>query len=165
MENNVRVYTEATPRLKELHKAYGGSKSGGGAIDFATYFDNTDTDDNSGNFCAATARTNYYWENRGYKHLTEQEFIDFMDLGELDDKLKLSEAYINNRDKNEDIVNKPSHYTSGTIEPIDYIAANNMNFCEGNVIKYVTRYKLKNGLEDLKKAQFYINKLIEGYEK
>jgi hypothetical protein len=36
-----------------------------------------------------------------------------------------------------------------------------MSFLEGNVIKYVTRYKMKNGLEDLKKAQWYLNRLIE----
>jgi hypothetical protein len=55
----------------------------------------------------------------------------------------------------------PEHYKQGSIEPIDYIIANNLNFIEGNIIKYISRYKYKNGLEDLKKAQFYINKLIE----
>ena len=39
-----------------------------------------------------------------------------------------------------------------------------MSFLEGNIIKYVTRYKKKNGMEDLKKAQWYLNKLIETYE-
>ena len=58
----------------------------------------------------------------------------------------------------------PTHYTNKGIQPIDYIESNNLNFNEGNVIKYVTRYKDKNGLEDLKKAQYYINRLIEGYE-
>lgn len=61
----------------------------------------------------------------------------------------------------EDIINKPIHYNSGGIEPIDFIIANKLNFLEGNVIKYVTRYKYKNGLEDIKKAEFYIKKLIE----
>ena len=40
-----------------------------------------------------------------------------------------------------------------------------MDFCQGNVVKYVTRFKFKNGLEDLKKAEFYIKKLIEDYVK
>lgn len=62
-----------------------------------------------------------------------------------------------------DSVNWPSHYTQGKIQPIDFITGNNMSFCQGNVVKYVTRYKFKNGLEDLKKAQFYLNKLIEEY--
>ena len=60
----------------------------------------------------------------------------------------------------EDIVNHPNHYTQG-IECWDYITSHNMNYLQGNIIKYVTRYKHKNGLEDLKKAQAYINKLIE----
>lgn len=55
----------------------------------------------------------------------------------------------------------PSHYTTLSIQPIDYIEANKLDFNEGNVIKYVSRYKQKNGLEDLKKARFYIDRLIE----
>jgi hypothetical protein len=47
------------------------------------------------------------------------------------------------------------------IEPWDYIVANNLGYLEGNVIKYVTRYKQKNGIEDLLKAQHYLEKLIE----
>lgn len=57
-----------------------------------------------------------------------------------------------------------SHYEIQAIEPIEYITKNKLGFCEGNIVKYVTRYKLKNGLEDLKKAQWYINYLIENYE-
>jgi hypothetical protein len=64
-----------------------------------------------------------------------------------------------------DVIMKPKHYTQGGIEPIDFITANKMDFCQGNVVKYVTRFKFKNGLEDLKKAEFYIKKLIEDYER
>ena len=64
-----------------------------------------------------------------------------------------------------DVITKPKHYTQGGIEPIDFITANKMDFCQGNVVKYVTRFKFKNGLEDLKKAEFYIKKLIEDYVK
>ena len=65
-----------------------------------------------------------------------------------------------------DAINYPAHYTQGKggIEPLDYIVANNLNFLEGNIIKYVTRYQYKNGTEDLEKAKFYINKLIEDYK-
>lgn len=59
-----------------------------------------------------------------------------------------------------DNVNEPQHYTQGKIQPIDYIIANDIGFLAGNVVKYITRYKYKNGQEDLKKAQFYLNKLI-----
>jgi len=53
------------------------------------------------------------------------------------------------------------HYRQGSIQPIEYIYANNLGFCEGNCIKYLTRYKYKNGLEDLKKAKHYIELLME----
>ena len=58
-----------------------------------------------------------------------------------------------------------NHYNNKAIQPIDYIMANKLDFCEGNVVKYITRYKDKNGLEDLKKAKQYIEFLIEGYDK
>lgn len=54
----------------------------------------------------------------------------------------------------------PNHYRQGNIETIDYILDQDMNYLEGNIIKYVSRYKYKNGLEDLEKAQWYLNKLI-----
>jgi cobalamin biosynthesis Co2+ chelatase CbiK len=53
------------------------------------------------------------------------------------------------------------HYTACAIEPIDFITANGFDFLEGNVIKYVSRYKHKNGLEDLAKARDYLNRLID----
>ena len=56
-----------------------------------------------------------------------------------------------------------SHYTSG-IEPWDYIRANELNFFEGNVVKYVTRWRKKNGLDDLRKAKVYIEELIRQEE-
>jgi len=56
------------------------------------------------------------------------------------------------------------HYKNSTIQPIEYIFKNDLGFCEGNVIKYVTRYKNKNGVEDLKKAKHYLELLIEELE-
>lgn len=53
------------------------------------------------------------------------------------------------------------HYMNLAIPPICFITANNLNFCEGNIIKYVTRHKQKNGKEDLLKARHYIDLLIE----
>lgn len=57
-----------------------------------------------------------------------------------------------------------SHYQLQEIQPIDYILSNELDFCEGNVIKYVTRWRYKNGLEDLKKAKHYLDFLIEHQE-
>lgn len=66
-----------------------------------------------------------------------------------------------------DMVNHPDHYKSKTgLETIDVIEAfcDDLNgieaFCTANVIKYICRWKKKNGLEDLKKARWYLDKLI-----
>ena len=55
----------------------------------------------------------------------------------------------------------PSYYQKGSIEVTDYITSNDMSFVEGNIIKYVTRYKDKSGIQDLRKARWYLDKLIE----
>jgi len=58
----------------------------------------------------------------------------------------------------------PEHYKKGGVEVIDFIAAVLQKdfdaYCIGNVLKYCSRWKNKNGVEDLKKAQWYLNKLI-----
>jgi hypothetical protein len=60
--------------------------------------------------------------------------------------------------------NSPAYYTRG-IETWEYINSHKLGYMEGNIIKYVTRYQHKNGLEDLYKARNYLNKLIEYKEK
>ena len=55
----------------------------------------------------------------------------------------------------------PDHYGNSGIDVIDFCQANNLDFMQGNVIKYVFRYKNKNGLEDLEKAKEYIDRMIE----
>ena len=64
-----------------------------------------------------------------------------------------------------DPVNHPSHYTQGKFEVIDVIEDWKLNYLEGNIIKYVARYKFKNKAEDLKKAKWYLERLIENYDK
>ena len=68
-----------------------------------------------------------------------------------------------------DNVNHPNHYTQGKYEVIDYIEdklskEELQGYCVGNVLKYVSRFKHKNGLEDLKKAEWYLNRLITNME-
>tara|TARA_E500000318_G_C3385062_1_gene143720 strand:- start:38 stop:271 length:234 start_codon:yes stop_codon:yes gene_type:complete len=67
-----------------------------------------------------------------------------------------------------DNVNSPPHYNKSGIECIDAIrAATDSGFefyLQGNILKYIWRYRYKNGTEDLKKAQWYLNKLIEEVE-
>ena len=59
----------------------------------------------------------------------------------------------------------PRYYRIGKIEVIDFIIDKKFDYTEGNVIKYVSRYKYKNGLEHLKKAKWYLEKLISQYKK
>lgn len=54
-----------------------------------------------------------------------------------------------------------SHYTGKQIQPWDYIAANKLGYFEGNVVKYVSRWRDKGGVSDLRKAKHYLEKLIE----
>lgn len=71
------------------------------------------------------------------------------------------------KNENNDKVNNPAHYTAGGIETLDYIKAkvsDYPSYAVGNILKYVSRYEHKNGIEDLKKAQFYLNDLIEWME-
>lgn len=69
-----------------------------------------------------------------------------------------------------DMVNHPSHYTQGGIECIDALKAATVSktgieaVCTANAIKYLWRYEEKNGIEDVKKARWYIDRLIEELE-
>ena len=54
-----------------------------------------------------------------------------------------------------------NHYSKLAIQPVEYINKNKLSYLQGNVIKYVTRYNYKNGVEDLQKAKHYIDLLIE----
>jgi hypothetical protein len=70
----------------------------------------------------------------------------------------------------EDKVNHPNHYTSGKIEVIEFIKDRLSKkefegYITGNVIKYISRWKLKGGYEDLKKAMWYLDYLIQNYGK
>jgi len=70
-------------------------------------------------------------------------------------------------DVTKDNVNHPDHYTHGKVECIDALEAATTELqgieavCTANIIKYLWRWKQKNGVEDLRKAQWYQNKLIE----
>lgn len=53
------------------------------------------------------------------------------------------------------------HYKQQRIQPWDFIASNDLDFFQGNIVKYITRWKDKDGIEDLHKAQHYLTKYIE----
>jgi len=54
-----------------------------------------------------------------------------------------------------------THYNRYEIQPIDFIIANKLDWCEANAVKYITRWKDKNGVEDLRKAIHYLELLIQ----
>ena len=64
-----------------------------------------------------------------------------------------------------DLVNSPPHYNQQKVECIDAIQSAPDDgfefYLQGNILKYIWRYRYKNGVEDLQKAQWYLNKLIE----
>ena len=78
--------------------------------------------------------------------------------------------FIDDEPKHDDNVNHPSHYTQGSIECIEALEAATVNkqgieaVCVSNIIKYLWRYESKNGLEDVKKAQWYLQKLVDKLE-
>jgi hypothetical protein len=67
--------------------------------------------------------------------------------------------------QNIDMVNSPAHYNKAGIETIDIIQSVTgdgfESYLQGNILKYICRYKYKNGTEDLEKAKWYLNRLIE----
>jgi len=91
----------------------------------------------------------------------EYSFVQCLDCD--DDYSGYEEDIKDGKSDKVDNVNSPSHYTTGNIECIDYIfdtIADPESFCVGNVLKYVSRYKHKNGIEDLQKARYYLDKVI-----
>jgi|TARA_R110000796_G_scaffold17378_1_gene53544 hypothetical protein len=79
--------------------------------------------------------------------------------------------YMNMKQKQADVsemVNHPEHYNKAGIETIDALEAMLVDgfdyYLQGNIVKYLWRFRYKNGVEDLKKAQWYLNKLIEVYD-
>lgn len=94
-------------------------------------------------------------------HLTNKNMFD----GPLLSFEEFSEQYLNGT-ATQDIVNHPNHYNSYSREVIDTMqgsmtAEEFKGYLKGNVMKYINRYQFKNGVEDLKKAQWYLNKLTE----
>lgn len=93
------------------------------------------------------------------------------DFKPYDEELAMNLGYFNypDIDNTADNVNSPSHYGQGKIEAIDYIKDSltkeeYIGYLRGNISKYLHRWRYKNGLEDLKKAQVYLGWLIQEVE-
>lgn len=188
-----KVYTKPTALLEKIFDKYEGKKVATTCGDIK-FFDNVNGEKTTGWFVSTSWVSEDYYQERGYTYLSEKAFIEFMDLGkyigslnaeseeevdylkiaeewskegESEEEVKESERILTEakqRQEEHDAIN-PQHYNQYSIQPLDYIEANGLDFCEGNVIKYVSRYKQKNGLEDLKKAQVYLQKLIDRYDR
>ena len=105
-----------------------------------------------GYFCNCTY-SEYPWQF----HNQSDEFIK----GSVGGGSEYDETYVE-----DDKVNNPSHYNDGTIECIDYLQDNMpyeafIGYLEGNVKKYMHRWRYKNGVEDLKKAGWYLSYLVD----
>ena len=87
-----------------------------------------------------------------------------------DDKLAIAYEEVKMDGGSTDMVNHPKHYNQGGIECIDALKAATVGkrgieaVCVANVIKYLWRYEEKNGIEDIRKAKFYIERLLKELE-
>jgi hypothetical protein len=70
----------------------------------------------------------------------------------------------NDKPPKRDPITQPAHYTSGKIETVHAIALLGLDYLAGNVVKYISRHKMKGGREDLMKAREYINIMLENYD-
>lgn len=140
------VYTNYTEELYRLHCEYHRITPSDNDI---AYFDNASTEHTTGHFSRFSGYEDYYLKNN-YTYLSEAAFIEFMGL-----------------EQKSDVVNNPSHYNKGGIECIDAIESSMtkeafLGYLKGNVQKYLYRYESKeNPLQDVKKAEWYLKKLIE----
>lgn len=109
--------------------------------------------------------------------LDENHSADGFDLShdilwqrEQDEPFLTPESTLNDQYAEKDNVNHPSHYTKGKVECLDALESATIGksgieaVCVANVIKYLWRYEEKNGLEDVKKAKFYLNRLLATLE-
>jgi len=96
-----------------------------------------------------------YLDSLPSKKKEENDVLDNA-LGELMERIRT----------NTESVSHPAHYggADNVYEAINVIEAYDMGFLDGNVLKYLLRYKKKNGLEDLKKAKWYLERLITNIE-
>lgn len=96
-----------------------------------------------------------------------QEFERFAMATHDDEIIKLKQAIQDFRQamKQQTTANQTQiggdHYKAKSIQPWDYIAANQLGYFEGNIVKYVSRWQDKGGVNDLEKARHYLDKLIE----
>ena len=99
------------------------------------------------------------------EYIKDMRHIQFMNY--MAEKEKQAMAQSDNTEM-EDMVNSPIHYNKAGIETIDALESMLVDgfdyYLQGNIVMYLWRFRYKNGVEDLKKAQWYLNKLIEVHD-
>lgn len=103
-----------------------------------------------------------------FKGYTNQEMIDRIEKAESllkNSAPKITDAFDIPYEKASETQVAGNHYSKLKIQPMEYCLQNNLNYGQSNAIKYITRYKDKNGIEDLKKAIHCIELLMEFEEK
>lgn len=112
-------------------------------------------------------------DNKRLSQMDREELSNYLSSGEccIQDVIDLHDDLLKLRaDDKSSVVHHPAHYTAGKVECIDAIEAATTGLegiqavCTGNVIKYVWRFSRKNGVEDLRKARWYLDKLIKEVE-
>ena len=93
---------------------------------------------------------------------TEKEMIEDLYLDYDKEDIAYTKGTVNILDINRHMIGG-THYIDMSIQPFEIIEKNGLNFFEGSALKYLLRYKYKNGIEDLEKCKHYIDKLIELY--
>jgi hypothetical protein len=99
-------------------------------------------------------------EDRGW---SQESYRDYMKRRDAEENLlkKGTYEYEYEYSKPSDKQIGGSHYKDCVIQPVDYIVKNNLDFLEGNVVKYITRHKTKNGIEDIRKVIHYAELILE----
>ena len=98
---------------------------------------------------------------------TDDKLVVACDIVYKNSEARLDGSHLKESNETPDMVNHPKHYTQGGIECIDAIKAATVGkrgieaVCVANVIKYCWRYEEKNGVEDVRKAKFYLERLIK----
>lgn len=112
--------------------------------------------------------------NDDFEHMNDDQLIEC--LSKIGLRVSLADDIVTEKNKSSineikpDMVCHPPHYNQGGIECIDAIKSATVNkrgieaVCVANIVKYIWRYEAKNGLEDVRKAQFYLNRLIKELE-
>lgn len=115
-----------------------------------------------GVWCAVSERPYHSWD----KPMVSPSLSEYKQImKDALDPEKTPSFTLSYKDGNIDVINRAPHYNFSKIEPIDVIEAWGLGFLDGNVVKYIARRNYKNGLEDLKKARWYLDRLINNLEK